>query len=118
MHVGAALIADEQALEPVQPGEGALDHPAPAAKAGAVLGAAAGDHRGDSASAQLTAVAVVVVAAVADDLLGPSPGSPNEPAHRRHSLEEREQLGDVVAVAARQGAGERDPGRIDEEVML
>jgi hypothetical protein len=36
VHVGAAFVADDQALEVVQPGEGALDDPAVAAEAGAI----------------------------------------------------------------------------------
>lgn len=43
----AAVVADEQPLEVVQPGEGALDDPAGAAEAGAVLGLAASDLRCD-----------------------------------------------------------------------
>jgi hypothetical protein len=35
--LGAAFVADEQALEVVEPGEGAFDDPAEAAEAGAVL---------------------------------------------------------------------------------
>jgi hypothetical protein len=38
----AAVVADEQSFEFVQPGEGALDDPAGAAEAGAVFGLAAG----------------------------------------------------------------------------
>ena len=70
MHVGAALVADEQALEVVQPGEGALDDPAVATESGAVFGLAAGDHRFDPALAQQAPVLVVVVAAVGDQALG------------------------------------------------
>ena len=39
----AAVVPDEQPLEVMQPGEGALDDPADAAEPGAVLGLAAGD---------------------------------------------------------------------------
>jgi hypothetical protein len=39
----AAVVADEQPLEVVQPGEGALDHPAGATKPRAMLGLAARD---------------------------------------------------------------------------
>jgi len=46
----AAVVADEQPLEVVQPGEGALDDPAVAAEAGAVLGLAARDVGADAAS--------------------------------------------------------------------
>jgi hypothetical protein len=47
----AAVVTDEQSLELVEPGEGALDDPAGAAEAGAVLGVAARDLRGDPALA-------------------------------------------------------------------
>ena len=49
MDLVAAVVADEQPFEVVQPGEGALDDPADAAEAGAVLGLAAGDLRRDPA---------------------------------------------------------------------
>src|SRR5207248_760328 len=39
-------------------------------------------------------------------------------AHRRHALHERDQLGDVVAVAAGDRPGERDAGRVYEQVLL
>jgi hypothetical protein len=51
--VGPPVVADEQSLEVVQPGEGALDDPAQAAEPGAVLAAAAGDHGCDAAPAKL-----------------------------------------------------------------
>ena len=51
--VGAAVVADEQPFELVQPGEGALDDPAVAAEAGAVLGLAARDLGRDAALAEL-----------------------------------------------------------------
>ncbi len=49
MDVAAPLVADEQSFELMEPGEGALDDPAVAAEAGAVLGLAAGDLRDDAA---------------------------------------------------------------------
>jgi hypothetical protein len=48
-----AVVADEQPLEVMEPGEGALDHPAGAAEPGAVLGLATGDLRLDAAQAEL-----------------------------------------------------------------
>ena len=44
MDLGAAVVANEQPLEVLQPGEGTLDNPA-SAEAGAVLGLATGDLR-------------------------------------------------------------------------
>ncbi len=49
--VAAAVVADEQSFELVQPGEGALDDPAVAAKPGAVGGLAPCDLGGDAALA-------------------------------------------------------------------
>ena len=118
MHLGAALVADEQALEVVQPSEGALDHPADAAEPGAVLGLATSDQRLDPALAQELAVLVVVVSAVGDDALGSVARATDSPTHGWHRFDERDQLGDVVAVTARDRPGERDPARVDEEMVL
>jgi hypothetical protein len=49
----------------------------------------------------------MVVAAVGDHALGPSPWSADAAAHRRHLIEQREQLGDVVAVATGERPRER-----------
>ena len=79
MDLGAAVVADEQPFELVQPGEGALDDPAVAAEAGAVLGLAAGDLGLDAALADEVAVLVVVVAAVGDEPCGRRRGRPTLP---------------------------------------
>ena len=111
----AAVVADEQPLEVMQPGEGALDDPAGATQAGAVGGLPAGDLRLDAAPPQLTPVLVVVVAAVGRDTVGPLPWPADLAAHGRDTVDERDQLGDVVAVAAGDRPGERDPGRVYED---
>jgi hypothetical protein len=97
----------------VQPGEGALDDPAGTAEAGAVLGLAVGDLWSDPTLAKVTAVRGVVVAAVGGHASGPSPRPADAATHRRHGVDQRDQLRDVVAVAARNTPGERDPGRVD-----
>ncbi len=118
MDVVAAVVADEESFELVQPGEGALDDPAVAAEAGAVLGLAAGDLGSDPELAQLAAVLVVVVATVGRDPVWPAAGATDSAAHRWYPVDERDQLGDVVAVAAGHCPGQRDPGRVYEKVML
>ena len=100
VHLGAAFVADEQPFELVQVREGALDDPADSAEPAAVVCAAAGDHRSDSSGAEEPAVLVVVVAAVADQLLGPPARAPDTAGDRRYPIEQRDQLRDVVAVAA------------------
>ena len=102
MDVVAAVGTDEEAAAVVEPGEGSFDDPAVAAQAGAMLGLAACDQRFDPALPDEPAVLVVVVAAVGDHAGGPSPRPPDTTAHWRYLVEQGEQLGDVVAVAARQ----------------
>ena len=102
----------------VEPGEGALDDPADATEAGAVFGLATGDLRRDPSGEELAPVLVVVVAAVGGDPLRPSAGSADLAAYRWDAFDKRDQLGDVVAVAAGNGPGERDPARVYKKVML
>ena len=114
MDLGAAVVADEQPFELVQPGEGALDDPAVAAKAGAVFGLAARDLGPDPALAELTPVLVVVVTAVGDDALGAAARAADLAAHRRDTLEQRDKLGHVVAVAAGERPGQRQAAGVYE----
>jgi hypothetical protein len=114
----SAVVADEQSLVVVQPGEGALDDPADAAETGPVLGLPTSDLRLDPARAELAPVFVVVVTAISGDPLGLSARSADLAAHRWHPLDQRDQLRDVVAVAAGDRPGQRDPGRVYEKVML
>ena len=113
-----AVVADEQPLEVVEPSEGALDHPTSATQAGAVLALAASDLGSDPALSKLATVLVVVVASVGGDTFGPLSRPTHLAAHRRHSLDQRDELRYVVAVAARERPGERDPARVDQEVVL
>jgi hypothetical protein len=73
MQLGVAFPAVAQPAELVQPGEGALDHPAERAEPGAARGAAAGDDRLDAARGQRAPVRVEVIAAVGDDAVGAQP---------------------------------------------
>ena len=83
-----------------------------------MLGLPTRDLGRDPTAAQLPAVLVVVVAAVGGDAIGASARAADLAAHGRDPLEERDQLGDVVAVAARERPGEREPAGVDQEVVL
>ena len=113
MDLVSALVADEQSFELMKPGEGAFDDPADAAEAGAVFGFAAGDLGGDPALAQLAAADGEVVATIGSEALGPAARAADAAVHGRDALDEWDQLGEVVAVAARDRPGERDPGRVN-----
>ncbi len=66
MHVGVTLVANSQTSEVVQVRKAALDDPALAAQAGAVLCSASGDHGCDPERSQQAAVLVVVIATVGE----------------------------------------------------
>jgi hypothetical protein len=66
MDVCSAFEANEQPPELMQPGEGTFDHPAKATKTGSMWSLATSDLGGDTAPAELAAVAVRVVAAVGE----------------------------------------------------
>ena len=118
MDVAAALIARAEPFEGVQPGEAALDHPALPAQPGAVGDAEAGDPRSDSALSELSAVDVVVIAAIGEQLPR-SPAGPAAPApDRRDGVDQRDELGDVVAVAAGQRDRQRNAAGIADQVVL
>jgi len=102
----------------MEPGEGALDDPAVAAEPGAVLALAAGDFGRNTPPTELAAVLVVVVAAIGGETLGTAPRTADPASYGRDGVDERDQLGDVIAVAAREPPSERDPGRVDQEVVL
>ena len=118
MDVGSAFVARPQAFEGVQPGERSLYDPAEGAEAGAVLDTTAGDHRGDAALAQHAAVLVVVVAAVGVDLAGTAQRPTAPTAQRWNGLDERDELGDVVAVPAGDRYGQRDTTGVGDQMVL
>ena len=118
MDVVSAVGADQEAAAVVEPGEGAFDDPTVAAECRAVLGLASRDHRLDATLPEQAAVLVVVVAAVGEQCLWSSAWPADAAADGRHPVEKFEQLGDVVAVAAGQRPGQRDPAAVYEEVVL
>lgn len=118
MEVVAALVAERQTAEGVQPGEGALDRPAPAAQAGAVRCLAAGDAVCDAALAQQAPVLVMVIATVGDDQRGAVPRPAGAPGDVRDAIQERQQLGHVVAVAGRGGPRQGQAASVHDQVVL
>lgn len=72
-----------------------------------MLGLAAGDLWLDPAAPELATVAVTVIAAVSDELLGALARPSASTLHRVDAVEQRQQLGDVVAVAGGQRERQR-----------
>jgi hypothetical protein len=101
MDVISALVADGEAAEAIEPGEGPLDHPPVLAEPLATLDASPGNARDDAtASAFMVATAIIaglVGVQLARPAMGPSsPSSPNA----WHSIQDGGQYAAVVAVSA------------------
>ncbi len=118
VEVVAALVADGEAAEVVQPGEGAFDDPAVAAEAGGALDALAGDADLDAAPVEVAAAVRVVVALVGVQLGGPLATVPVRLPDAWDRLDQRGEDGVVGAVGARDAAGEREALALDDEVVL
>jgi hypothetical protein len=118
VEIGTSFVAGAEPFELVQPGEGALDHPAHLAQSGAVGHAASRDHRLDAALPQQAAVLVEVVAPVGVQTprleARASPQTPN----RWDGVQQRQELGDVVPVPAGERDGERCSVTVDDQVVL
>ncbi len=80
--------------------------------------AAAGDAGGDPAVSQLAPVHVVVVAAVGEQLARLAPWSSAPAPDRGNRIEQREKLGDVVAVPSGEGDGQGDAAGVADQVVL
>jgi hypothetical protein len=61
-----------------------------------------GDHRADAPGPQQAPVLIVVVAAVGEQRVGSAPGQAKGPGDGGDLVEQGQELGDVVAVAAGQ----------------
>ncbi len=118
MDVVADLPTDAQSPEPMQQGKRLLDDPAVLAQPGAVFGAAPGDDRRDTHRPNLLAILVVVVGTVGIHRVRPSSRAPAATAYWRDVLDQRHELGDVVAVAAGQRRLQRDAVRFGDQVMF
>ena len=116
--VCSAFPSDAESAEAVQPGEGALDHPSVDAKSGAVVGVSSGDGRHDAASPDLIAVDVVVVATVGEQGIRPAAGVPDASTDGWDRVQQRHELGDVVAVTAGEKDGEWGAVAVGDQVVL
>lgn len=118
VHVVPSLPAAPEAAGAVEPGDGGLGDPPDAAQARAVRLSAPGDLRDDAALAQAAAVAVVVVAAVGIQRARLAPGAAPFAPHRWHAVDQRQELGDIVAVAAGQRYPQRGAVSVGQHVVL
>ena len=118
VEVGPAFPTSPESLVGVQPGEAALHHPAMPAQPGTMGDASTGDARSDPAGAQQPPVLVVIIATVREQFPRLAAGPTTQPADRRNRVDQGQQLGDVVAVAAGEADLQRDAVRLNDQVVL
>ncbi len=118
MNVGSTLKANAKTTKIVQPCVSTLDHPAEFAESAAVFRTAPGDHRFDTARTKLLTMRLGVIATICVDDLGLAKRSAAYAANWRDRVDERQQLGNVVAVGAGQNHRERDALRFGDEMVL
>jgi hypothetical protein len=116
----ASCPPDPQVADPCsqEVGHRPLDDPTKGAQAGAVGLAAFGDHRTYASVAKEPTVPVVIVAAVGEEPVGPSPRSTDNAGNGRDLVEQGQQLGDVVVVAAGQRHREREALAVGDDVLF
>ena len=118
MNAGPTFVTHVETATSVQPGQRALHDPARASQAAAVWRPALGELSIDAALMQLVAMRLRIVSAVTLDESGFAPGAPGTAAQRWNGVNQRQQLGNVVSVGAREQGGQRDPACLGENVML
>ena len=111
-------VADGEAAELREPGQGALDLPAMTPEPFAGVDPAPGDTRRDAAGAALAAAPAVVAALVGVELVRAPPWPAPTPADRRHGVEGGRQHAAVVPVGAAERQAERRALAVDDRVPL
>ena len=113
-----AFVTHPQPAELMQPGDGALDHPAGRAQTAAVFRIASRDMRADATDSERPPVGLRVIASVCLNQRGfasrPAPLSCN----RRDALDQGQQLGHVMPVGFGEDHGQRNALGIGEEVVF
>lgn len=113
-----SFITHPQTTELVQPGDGAFDHPTGLAQIAAVRSTASGNLMQDATLLQCQAVSATVIGAISLNTLGLSQRPSAFSSHRRHAIDQRQQLRDIVPIGLGQNDIDRDALRIDEKVVF
>jgi hypothetical protein len=118
VNVRSTFEANAKTTETMEPRVSPFDDPTEFAEAAAVFGAAPGDDRSDASLAKSAAMRIRIVATVGVDDLGLAERSAACAANRRDSVDQRQQLRDIVAVRAGQDRADRNAVRVYEDVVL
>jgi hypothetical protein len=95
-----------------------FDDPTEFSETAAVFGPTPSDNRSDAALAKSAAMGVGIVTTVGVDNLGLTKRSAARPTNRRDSVDQRQQLRDIVAVCAGEDRADWNAVRVYEDVVL
>jgi hypothetical protein len=115
---GPTFVAHVQAAKPMEPGQRAFDDPPRATEPTAMGRSALGELGVNPAAMQGVAMRLRIVASVALDQRRLADGPTGTAAERRNRVDQRQELGNVVAVGGGQQSGQRDAPRLGENVVL
>ena len=118
MDIGTTLVADDQASQTIEPGEGAFDHPAIATEPFGRFDTSSSNSRDNAAPSTRNAAASMVVGLVRMELRRTLPRTSPRLQDRWHFIQHRLERKRVVDVGRRQFDSERDPFAIHEDVVL
>ncbi|SPD61796.1 conserved protein of unknown function (plasmid) [Cupriavidus taiwanensis] len=118
MNVSSTFEANAKTTKVVKPRLGTFDNPAELAQTTTVLSPAFGKHRLDAALAKPLTMWLGVIASVCVDDFWLLKRSAAHAANGRDRVDERQQLGDVVAIRPGQDCADWDAICIDEDVVL
>jgi hypothetical protein len=77
-----------------------------------------GDQRLDATSPELASVLVVVIAPVGEQPIGALARAADLAGDRHDAIDQRQELGDVIAVPTGQGDRQRQPAGVGQQVVL
>jgi hypothetical protein len=115
---GATFVPHVKAAKLMEPRQRALDDPARPAEATPMRGPALRQLRLDAAAVEGVAVRLRIIAAVALHESRLPQRSTGAPAQCRNAIDERQQLGHVVAVRRREARDNRNPVGVGKNMMF
>jgi hypothetical protein len=118
MDAVAPLVADVEPSESMEPGKGPLDHPTRPAQAAAMGRAPAGELGANAARLQVVAMRLRIVGPVALHQRRLTERRAAAAAERGNALDQRNQLGDIVAVGGGDDGRQGNAPRFGEKVVL
>lgn len=118
VNVGPAVEANTKTTEVVEPGVSPFNYPPEFSQTAAMLGTAPRDHRLDASLAQALTMGIGIVATIGIDDLGLLKRSAVHAADRRNCVDQRQQLGDIIAIRTCQNGADRNAIGVYEDVVL